>query len=121
MALDKSAFAESLRTMPILELKALVDGIEKVFGSVGSRASVLTQVVEKAVEKTDFNITFTSTPSDKKIAAIKLVREILGLGLKEAKDFVDGLPKVLKEGISKDEAEKIKVRLTEIGGTVEIN
>jgi len=122
MALDKSKFAESLATMPILELKALVDAMERVFGSVGSRvAAQSTNAPTVAVaEKTSFDVMFNAIPVEKKIAAIKVIREVLTLGLKEAKDFVDSLPKAVLEGASKEEAEKMKAKLLEIGATVEI-
>jgi large subunit ribosomal protein L7/L12 len=120
MALDKSVFAESLRTMPILELKALVDAMEKVFGSVGSRVPAKTAVVEKIAEKTSFDVTFVSIPMDKKIAAIKVIREVLNLGLKDAKDFVDTLPKPIVEGVSRDEAERIRVKLADISAVVNV-
>lgn len=122
MAFEKSKFVESLETMPILELKALVDAFEKAFGSVGTRTAYKNSgtPTEKAAEKTSFDVLFTAVPADKKIAAIKLIREVLVLGLKEAKDFVDTLPKAILEGVSKDEAEKMKAKLLEIGATVEV-
>ena len=110
---------EELRTMPILELARLVKGLEKVFGVAPVR-HVRPTVTEEVVEKTEFDFIVTSVPSGNKIAAIKAVREVLGLGLRESKDFVDHLPKVLKEGISESEAKTLTETFAEIKCTTEI-
>src|SRR5512144_1050820 len=75
---------------------------------------------QEAVEQTEFTVTLTSVPADKKMAVLKMVRELTLLGLKEAKEFVESVPKVVKEGCSKTDAEEYKAKLTEAGGVVEV-
>jgi len=111
--------------MTELELSELVKAIEDRFG-VSAAAPVAVAAVPGAAaaapaeaEKTEFDVILTSA-GDKKIQVIKVVREITGLGLKEAKDLVDGAPKPIKEGVSKEEAEDIKAKIEEAGGTVEL-
>ena len=114
---------EEIKTLTILELADLVKAVEEEFGvsaaapvGVVAVAGAAAPVVE---EKTEFDVILTGF-GDKKLNVIKAVREITGLGLKEAKDMVEGCPKAVKEGIAKDEAEKIKAALEESGATVEI-
>ena len=114
---------EEIKTLTILELADLVKAVEEEFGvsaaapvGVVAVAGAAAPVVE---EKTEFDVVLTGF-GDKKLNVIKAVREITGLGLKEAKDMVEGCPKAVKEGIAKDEAEKIKAALEEAGATVEI-
>ena len=114
---------EEIKTLTILELADLVKAVEEEFGvsaaapvGVVAVAGAAAPVVE---EKTEFDVILTGF-GDKKLNVIKAVREITGLGLKEAKDMVEGCPKAVKEGIAKDEAEKIKAALEEAGATVEI-
>ena len=102
---------EEIKTLTILELADLVKAVEEEFG-----VSAAAPVVE---EKTEFDVVLTGF-GDKKLNVIKAVREITGLGLKEAKDMVEGCPKAVKEGVSKDEADKIKAALEEAGATVEV-
>ena len=119
---------EQLKSLTLLEASELVSEIEKVFGvdtsiSVASSAApvaVAAAPVEAAEEKTAFDIVLDSVPADKKIAILKIVRNVTGLGLKESKDIVDNVPKVLKEGASKEEGETIKKEIEAAGGKVVI-
>ncbi len=125
MASEKiTAIVEEIKSLTILELNELVKAVEEEFGVsaaapvavAGAGAAVAAAPVE---EKTEFDVILTGF-GDKKLGVIKVIREITGLGLKEAKDMVEGCPKPVKEGISKEDAEKIKAQLTEAGATVEI-
>jgi large subunit ribosomal protein L7/L12 len=117
-----------LKTLTLLEAAELVKQIETVFGvdtsvSVGNVSANLAPVAviaEPVEEKTAFDITLTDVPADKKIAILKIVRNVTGLGLKESKEIVDNVPKTLKEGISKDESETIKKDIEAAGGKVTI-
>jgi large subunit ribosomal protein L7/L12 len=119
---------EELKTLTLLEASELVTEIEKVFGvdtsvsvaNVAMAAPVAAAPAEAAEEKTAFDITLTDVPADKKIAVLKIVRNVTGLGLKESKDIVDNVPKLLKEGASKDESENIKKEVEAAGGKVTI-
>lgn len=120
-----SEIIEGVKGLTVLELSELVKAFEEEFG-VSAAAPVAVAaapaagaVVEEEEEKTEFDV-ILSAVGDKKINVIKVVREITGLGLKDAKDLVDAAPKAIKEGISKDEAEGIKTKLTEAGATVEL-
>ena len=114
-----------IANMTVLELSELVKELEEKFG-VSAAAPVAMMAAAPAggdgaavEEKTEFDVVLT-TPGDKKIAVIKEVRAITGLGLKEAKELVDSAPKAVKEGIAKEEAEKIKAQLEEAGAQVEL-
>lgn len=118
---------EQLKSLTLLEASELVSEIEKVFGvdtsvSVSSGpvlAAVPVQAVaEAAEEKSQFDVLLTDVPADKKIAILKIVRNVTGLGLKESKDIVDNVPKVLKEAASKEESETIKKEIEAAGGKV---
>ena len=115
---------ETIKQMTALELKELKEALQEEFG-VTAAAPVVAVAggaaapAEEAEEKTSFDVELTSV-GDKKINVIKVVREITGLGLKEAKEVVDGAPKNVKEGVSKDEAEEIKGKLEEAGATITI-
>jgi large subunit ribosomal protein L7/L12 len=123
---------EQLKTLTLLEAAELVTEIEKVFGvdtSVSVAAVAMpgvgaggggAPVAEAAEEKSAFDITLTDVPADKKIAILKVVRNVTGLGLKESKDIVDNVPKLLKEGATKEESENIKKELEAAGGKVTI-
>lgn len=122
MASEKTLkFIEEIKGMTVLELAELVKAIEEEFGvtaaaPVAAAGAVAAAPVE---EKTEFDVILAAAGADK-IKVIKVVREITGLGLKEAKDLVDNAPKPLKEAIAKQDAEDIKAKLTEVGATVEI-
>ena len=110
----------AVKELTVLELNDLVKAAEEEFG-VSAAAGVAVVAAggapEAAEEKTEFNVELTAVGSEK-IKVIKVVREVTGLGLKEAKEAVDGAPKVLKEGVSKEEADSIKAKLEEVGATV---
>ena len=112
---------EAIKEMTVLELNELVKACEEEFG-VSAAAGVVVAAAgpaEEVEEKTEFDVELTEVGSEK-VKVIKVVREITGLGLKEAKDSVEGAPKVIKEGISKDEAEEVKKKLEEVGAKVTV-
>ncbi len=118
------AIVEEVKSLSILELNELVKAVEEEFGvsaaaPVAVAGAVAGAAAPAAEEKTEFDVIMTGF-GDKKLNVIKVIREITGLGLKEAKDMVEGCPKAVKEGVSKDEAEKIKAQLEESGASVEI-
>jgi large subunit ribosomal protein L7/L12 len=123
MAFDKDAFLTALDSMTVLELNDLVKAIEEKFGV--SAAAMAAPAAggggggAAAEEKTEFNVVLTDAGANK-VSVIKAVREITGLGLKEAKDMVDGAPKAVKEGASKADAEAAKKKLEEAGAKVEL-
>ena len=128
MATTKEDVVEFLKGMTLLEASELVKELEEVFGvSAAAAAAPMMmaapgggEAAPAAEEKDSFDVILTAAGGNK-IAVIKVVREVVaGLGLKEAKDLVDGAPKPLKEGVSKDEAEEIKTKLTEAGASVEL-
>ncbi|MEF9935217.1 MAG: 50S ribosomal protein L7/L12 [Clostridium sp.] len=112
---------KAIEEMSVLELNELVKECEEKFGVSASAPVVVGGAVAGAAaeEKTEFDVVLTAAGSEK-VKVIKVVRELTGLGLKEAKEIVDGAPKTLKEGISKDEAEALKAKLTEVGATAEV-
>ncbi len=125
MAFDKDAFLTALDSMTVLELNELVKAIEEKFG-VSAAAMAAPAAgggagggAAAAEEKTDFNLVLTEAGANK-VGVIKAVREITGLGLKEAKDVVDGAPKVVKEGMPKADAEAAKKKLEEAGAKAEL-
>jgi large subunit ribosomal protein L7/L12 len=120
---------EEIKGLSLLEASELVKGLEEAFGVSAAAAAVAAApaggggggaaAAAPAEEKTEFNVVLTAVGGNK-IGVIKVVREITSLGLKEAKDLVEGAPKPVKEGVNKDEAESIKKKFTEAGATVEI-
>ncbi|MCL1812526.1 MAG: 50S ribosomal protein L7/L12 [Treponema sp.] len=129
MAATKEEILEAIASMTVLEVSELVKAMEEKFG-VSAAAPVAIAAAaapgaaagggEAAEEKTEFNVILKAFDETKKIPVIKEVRAVTGLGLKEAKDLVEGAPKPLKEGVSKEEAAKIKEQVSAAGGTVEI-
>ena len=124
MAFDKDAFLTALDSMTVLELNELVKAIEEKFGvsaaaMAAPAAGGAAGGAAAAEEKTDFNLVLAEAGSNK-VGVIKVVREITGLGLKEAKDMVDGDPKVLKEGMPKADAEAAAKKLIEAGAKAEL-
>jgi large subunit ribosomal protein L7/L12 len=124
-ALSKDDLIAAIETMSVLELSELVSALEEKFG-VSAAAPVAVAAAAggdagaaAAEEKSDFDVILTAA-GDKKIQVIKAVREITGLGLKEAKGLVDGAPKAVKEGIPTAEAEELKAKLEEAGASVEL-
>jgi large subunit ribosomal protein L7/L12 len=120
--IGKEEIIEALKAMPALELSELVKELEEIFG-VSAAAPVAAAAVsgEAAVEeeKVSFDVVLMG-PGDKKIGVIKVVRELTSLGLKEAKDLVDGAPKPVLEGVDKEKAEQAKAKLEEAGAAVEL-
>lgn len=125
MASEKiTAIVEEIKGLTILELNELVKAVEEEFGvsaaaPVAVAGGAAAAAAPAAEEKTEFDVVLTGF-GDKKLGVIKVIREITGLGLKEAKDLVEGCPKNVKEGISKEDAEKFKEQLVAAGATVEI-
>ena len=122
MAFDKDAFLTALDSMTVLELNDLVKAIEEKFGvSAAAMAAPAAGGAAAAVaeEQTEFNVMLLEAGANK-VSVIKAVREITGLGLKEAKDVVDGAPKAVKEGISKADAETAKKKLEDAGAKAEL-
>jgi large subunit ribosomal protein L7/L12 len=124
--ITKEDVVKFIEGMTVLELSELVKELEEKFGvsatapvAVASAASTSAEAAVQAEEKTEFDVILTGF-GDQKIQVIKVVRAITGLGLKEAKDMVEGIPKPIKEAVSKDEVADIKKKIEEVGGTVEI-
>ena len=117
---------EELKTLTLLEASELVSAIEETFGVDASAAAGGPVVMaaagpaEEVEEKTEFDISLDEVPADKKIAVLKVVRGITGLGLKEAKELVESAPKVIQEGAAKDAAEDAKKQIEEAGGKVSL-
>lgn len=124
MAFNKEEFIEQLKGMTIIEVNDLVTALQEAFGvsgmvvagSGGGGGGTTAPVVE---EQTEFDVILVS-PGDKKIQVIKIIRDLTGLGLKEAKEIADTAPKAVKTGIAKDEAEKIKAQFEAEGATMEL-
>jgi large subunit ribosomal protein L7/L12 len=121
-----TSIIEEIKGLSLLEASQLVKGLEETFGVSAAAATVAAAApaagggaAAPAEEKTDFSVVLTAVGGNK-IGVIKVVREITSLGLKEAKDLVEGAPKPVKEGVPKEEAESIKKKFTEAGATVEI-
>jgi len=123
MAFDKDAFLTALDSMTVMELNDLVKAIEEKFGvsaaAMAAPAAGGGAAAPAAEEKTEFTVVLAEAGANK-VGVIKAVREITGLGLKEAKDMVDGAPKAVKEGVSKADAEAAKKKLEEAGAKVEL-
>jgi large subunit ribosomal protein L7/L12 len=117
---------EELKTLTLLEASELVSAIEETFGVDASAASgggmmmAVAGPVEEVEEKTEFDVSLDEVPADKKIAILKVVRAITGLGLKEAKELVESAPKVIQAAIAKDAAEAAKKQIEEAGGKVSL-
>jgi large subunit ribosomal protein L7/L12 len=125
-ALTKDQMIEAIKGMTVLELSELVKALEEEFGvsaaapvAVAAAPAAGGAAAEEAEEQTQFDVVLTAF-GDQKIQVIKVVRALTGLGLKEAKDVVEGAPKTVKEAVSKDEAEEAKKQLEEAGATVEV-
>ncbi|CAH0200699.1 50S ribosomal protein L7/L12 [Peribacillus simplex] len=118
--MTKDQIIEAVKNMTVLELNDLVKAIEEEFGvTAAAPVAVAAAGGAAAEEKTEFDVILTSA-GDQKIKVIKAVREVTGLGLKEAKELVDNTPKAIKETASKEEAEEIKAKLEEVGAGVEV-
>jgi len=125
MAMSKEEILDAIANMTVMEVVELIAAMEEKFGVTAAAAVVAAPAAgggaeaAAAEEQTEFNVVLTGF-GENKVNVIKAVRAVTGLGLKEAKDAVEGVPTVLKEGVSKDEAAKIKKDLEEAGGTVEV-
>lgn len=119
--MTKEQIIEAVKSMTVLELNDLVKAIEEEFGvTAAAPVAMMGGTAGAAVEEqTEFDVVLASA-GDQKIKVIKVVREITGLGLKEAKEVVDNAPKAVKEGVSKEEAEEVKAKLEEVGANVEV-
>ncbi len=122
--LTQEELLNAIAEMTVLELSELVKAVEDKFGVKAAAPAVAVAAAPVAAaaaeEKDEFNVVLAGVDAAKKIAVIKVVREITGLGLKEAKDLVEGAPKTVKENVAKAEAEELKKKITEAGGTVEL-
>ena len=124
---DVNGILDQIKGLTLLEASQLVKGIEEAFGVSAAAAAVAAApaaggaaaAAAPAEEKTEFTVVLTAAGANK-INVIKAVREVTSLGLKEAKDLVDGAPKPIKEGVNKDEAETIRKKFTDAGATVEV-
>ena len=125
MAVARTEILDAISNMTVLELSQLIKDMEDKFGVSAAAATVAAApaaagaAAPAAEEKTEFNVVLTAAGANK-VNVIKVVRAVTGLGLKEAKDLVDGAPKAVKEGISKADAEALHKQITEAGGTAEI-
>ncbi|MGG0261014.1 50S ribosomal protein L7/L12 [Bacillus mycoides] len=118
--MTKEQIIEAVKSMTVLELNDLVKAIEEEFGVTAAAPVVVAGGAgEAAAEQTEFDVVLASAGAQK-IKVIKAVREITGLGLKEAKELVDNTPKAIKEGVTKEEAEEMKAKLEEVGAAVEV-
>ncbi len=126
MAVSKDEILEAISNMTVMEVVELIEAMEEKFGVTAAAAVAAAPAAgsaaaggEAAAEKDEFDVVLTGF-GDNKVAVIKAVRAITGLGLKEAKEMVEGTPSTIKEGVSKDEAEDVKKQLEEAGASVEL-
>jgi large subunit ribosomal protein L7/L12 len=129
MAANKDEILDAISKMTVLEVVELISDMEKKFGvtaaapvaiAAGPAAGGGAAAAAPAEEQTEFAVTLKEYPADKKVTVIKVIREITGLGLKEAKDLVEGVPSLVKEGVAKADVEVIKKKLEEAGAKVEV-
>jgi len=127
MAVSKTEILEAIGKMSVLEVVELIADMEKKFGvtaaapvAVAAGPAPGAAAAAPAEEQTEFTVTLKEYPADKKVTVIKVIREITGLGLKEAKDLVEGVPSTVKEAVSKADVEVIKKKLEETGAKVEV-
>ena len=127
MAVSREEIVDAIAKLSVLEVVELISDLEKKFGvtaaapvAVAAAPAAGGAAAAPAEEQTEFSVTLQEYPADKKVGVIKVVRELTGLGLKEAKDLVDGAPKEIKGGVSKDEAAQVKAKLEAEGAVVEV-
>ena len=127
MAVSKDEVLDAIAKMSVIEVVELIADMEKKFGVTAAAPVAMAAgpaaggaAAAPVEEQTEFTVTLKEYPADKKVTVIKVIREITGLGLKEAKDLVEGAPKAVKEGVTKEEAEKIKAALEKAGAKVEL-
>jgi len=125
MAVSKDEILDAISNMTLIQVTELISAMEEKFGvtaaaPVAAAAATAAAPAAAVEEQTEFAVTLKEYPADKKVTVIKVIREITGLGLKEAKDLVEGVPALVKEGVSKADADGIKKKLDEAGAKVEI-
>ena len=127
MAVSKEEILDAISNMSIIQVVELIADMEKKFGvsaaapvAMAAAAPGAAAAAAPAEEKTEFSITLKEYPADKKVTVIKVIREVTGLGLKEAKDLVEGAPSLVKEGVNKADSETMKKKLEDAGAKVEI-
>ena len=125
MAVSKDEILDTISKMTLMEVVELISDMEKKFGvtaaaPVAAAAGPAAAAAAPVEEKTEFTVTLKEYPADKKVTVIKVIREITGLGLKEAKDLVEGVPSLVKEGVNKADSDAIKKKLEDAGAKVEI-
>ena len=128
MAVSKDEILEAISNMTVMQVVELISDMEKKFGvtaaapvaMVAGGGAGAAAAAAPAEEKTEFSVTLKEYPADKKVGVIKVIRELTGLGLKEAKDLVEGVPSLVKEGVNKADSETMKKKLEEAGAKVEI-
>jgi large subunit ribosomal protein L7/L12 len=127
MAVSKDEILDAISKMTLLEVMELVSDMEKKFGvtaaapvAVAAASGGAAAAAAPVEEKTEFTVTLKEYPADKKVTVIKVIREITGLGLKEAKDLVEGAPSLVKEGVNKADSETMKKKLEDAGAKVEV-
>jgi large subunit ribosomal protein L7/L12 len=128
MAVNKDEILDAISKMTLLEVMELVSDMEKKFGVTAAAPVAVAAApgaggaaaAAPAEEKTEFTVLLKEYPADKKVTVIKVIREVTGLGLKEAKDLVEGAPSLVKESVSKADVEKIKKSLEDVGAKVEV-
>ena len=127
MAVSKDEILDAIGKMSVIDVVELIADMEKKFGvtaaapvAVAAGGAAAGAAAAPVEEQTEFTVTLKEYPADKKVTVIKVIREITGLGLKEAKDLVEGAPKPVKEGVNKEEADKIKATLEKVGAKVEL-
>ena len=125
MAVSKDEILDAIAQMSLMDVVALIADMEKKFGvtaaaPVAAAAGPAAAAAAPVEEQTEFTVTLKEYPADKKVTVIKVIREITGLGLKEAKDLVEGVPATVKEAVSKGDVETIKKKLEEAGAKVEV-
>jgi large subunit ribosomal protein L7/L12 len=127
MAVSKDEILDAISKMSVIEVVELIADMEKKFGVTAAAPVAMAAgpaaggaAAAPVEEQTEFTVTLKEYPADKKVTVIKVIREITGLGLKEAKDLVEGVPALVKEGISKPDVETIKKKLEDVGAKVEV-
>jgi large subunit ribosomal protein L7/L12 len=127
MAVSKDEILDAISKMTLMEVVELISDMEKKFGvtaaapvAVAAGGGAAAAAAAPAEEKTEFTVSLKEYPADKKVTVIKVIREITGLGLKEAKDLVEGVPSLVKEGVNKADSDAIKKKLEDAGAKVEI-
>ena len=127
MAVSKDEILDAIAKMSLIEVTELISDMEKKFGvtaaapvAVAAGPAAGAAAAAPVEEKTEFTVTLKEYPADKKVTVIKVIREITGLGLKEAKDLVEGVPSLVKEGVNKADSDAMKKKLEEAGAKVEI-